>query len=44
MDEEFFEKEEKVEKTVQEMLGELSEDDFLDIVEGRKVEGIKITK
>ena len=29
---------------MQEMLNELSQDDFLDIVEGRKVEGLKVTK
>jgi len=29
---------------MEEVVGSLSQEDFLDIVEGRKVEGLKITK
>jgi hypothetical protein len=33
-----------MEKGIQELLEDLTEEDFLDIVEGRKIEGLKITK
>lgn len=43
MDGEFFDKEE-VARTMHEIVGALEQEDFLDIIDGRKVDGMRVTK
>lgn len=44
LDDDFFDKEEKFDVTAEQIVEALNEDDLLDIVEGKRLDGIKITK